>query len=736
MMQAPPQANAPIVAGQQPPIAVPPAIPPVLPAANVPPTTYLDQYLDAKHDSFQGNYVNLYNEYAVGNTQPAPLRTAVYKAGNSGTFLHGLVHVRDPTGLPDDPGTIVAVHRLVRHESYIGQVPVPYDNLGLAFYGDVINGQAPTTVTIPDMWFNQTPVVQVPTHGRLLQEFALHPNMHLFGPYMAGEPDVTPIVTRPLMLVPNKYVTPFLTSGLSPKEAYQVLWGMIQQSGQQVACEPLLDWLRVAVTHRGGANPLPVTCVAPATPPAFANPGVQQLFNSYRLGTFHTDFPHFQPGHQHNSAALIAQGLSAITDEQRLARQEAQQRQVAHTAPKTPAIYLGVLLDKLMRWCQVPAETDLPPIYTTLANTKKGRMRVALQTAIEEALGNLRYVEDFPVSTTLAAKIQDLTWSSPIPDNFTLGINLFGLGSPDAESMAQQRQLNQHADALYGGDAAPSLLDIVAIQDSKQDVYIPRTFAHLRFLIERAEALWLVLLGTHHPVTQQYRAYRQYLGLNEYRLERITTSDSKMRPLVPALLGRRVQLATNAWLVAQAKVAMPVPHSDLSEIFLDIDLGKQWEAPFPAYYLTFPSALVPGPSATIRLGSSTSSTAASTLSAPSTITTSTGSFGSSTPVTVSTPVATTVTRETSIVRNVLYNEAVFGPYKALNIKAKTLKDQLRTRNVTYPVNARNGNMCLTYHVQGICNSGCRNAADHYAHSAAEDETFRAWCALHYKLLDA
>jgi hypothetical protein len=719
----------------------PPVPPAVLPAAQpappqflqpnpaTVPNSYLDRYLDARNDSFGGNYVNLYNDYLVGNTQPAPLRHAVYKTGNSGNLLHGLVHVRDPGALPDDPGTIVAVHRLVRHETLIGLVPKPFDNLGLAFYGDVINGQAPATVIIPDNWFNQTQPVQVPTHGLLTQAFAAHPDQQAFGPYQAGDPDVTPVTTRQLVLVPNQYVTPFLTTGFSPKDAYQILFGMVHQAGHQVACEPLLDWLRVTLTLRGGANPLPVTCVPPATPPAFATPGVQQEFSTYRLSTFHADFPHFQPGHQHNNAALIAQGLTAINDEQRLARQEAQQRQASQAALKTPAAYLGVLLDKLMRWCQVPSEADLPPLYTTLANTKKGRARVAIQTAVEEALRNLQYVEDFPVSTTLATKVQDLMWASPIPDNFTLGINLFGLGSPDTEAMAQQRQLNQHADALYGGEAAPSLLDIVAIQDSKQDVHIPKTFAQLRFLVERAEALWLVLLGTHHTVTQQYRAYRQYLGLNEHRVERIMTSDARMRHLVPALLARRVQLATNSWLNTQANVAMPVPHSNLLEIFLDIDFGKQWEAPFPAQYISNPGA---GPVATVSLNG-TASTAASTITFRSNAASTASSVLTGTPPSVTPTTLTSTPRDTSIVRNMLYNDTVFGIYKAMNIKAKTLKDQLRARNVTYPLNARNGNMCLTYHVQGICNSGCRNAADHYNHSAAEDETFRAWCAQHYKL---
>ena len=312
---------------------------------------------------------------------------------------------------------------------------------------------------------------------------------------------------------------------MKPRAAYQTLFGMIQQAGDEIACEPLLDWLRVALTARGGPVAIPATCVPPAAAPAFADLGVQQAFVTYRLTVFHTDFNHLQPGHQHQSAVLIAQGISALTAEQRLSRTEAQQRQADNASPKTPADLFSVQLERLMRWCQVVTESDLPPVYSTLAYTKKGRTRVVLQTAVEEALANLQYVEDFPMSTTLAAKIQDLKWHSPMNDNFALGLHLFSLGSLEEETMEQQRQINRHADALYGGDAAPSLMDIMTVQDAKQDVSLPRTLAQLRYLVERSHALWLVLLGSHHPVTQAHQVYCRDVVAQEKRLEHISTRD-------------------------------------------------------------------------------------------------------------------------------------------------------------------------------------------------------------------
>jgi hypothetical protein len=161
-----------------------------------------------------------------------------------------------------------------------------------------------------------------------------------------------------------------------------------------------------------------------------------------------------------------------------------------------------------MRWCQVANEADLPDIYEVLANTKKGKVRLVLQTAVEHTLSRLHYLEDFPLSVTFATKIINLMWNSKIKDNFTVGVNIFALGSLDEETrMEDQRRLNQHANALADGSAAPSSIDIAtSIQDGKHNLCIPRTFAQLRYcVLERSQALWHVpLLGPMHLMTQSF----------------------------------------------------------------------------------------------------------------------------------------------------------------------------------------------------------------------------------------
>jgi hypothetical protein len=113
MQQAAPLAGQGPYPGQPPIQQVQPqvAVGPV-PVPHLQPTTYHELYLRPGNDIFRGNYANLYNEYTVGNTGPAELRGAVYRDGNTGTHLHILCHVRPNNADPDDPGVIVAYHRM------------------------------------------------------------------------------------------------------------------------------------------------------------------------------------------------------------------------------------------------------------------------------------------------------------------------------------------------------------------------------------------------------------------------------------------------------------------------------------------------------------------------------------------------------------------------------------------------------------------------------------------------
>jgi len=725
------QAAVPVAGGVAQPGGVPPPPPQVAgPAVPAPQSAnYRELYSLPDKDPYNGNYVNLYQGYETGTTTPLELRNSLFRDGNNGTYINLLVHVRSPTLPPDEPGHIVVYHRVTRKDTRFGQVALSYENVGLAYFGDVLGGQTPTTVVIPDLLFNSLPVIQVPTGPRLQQLMAADPAAVTFGPFQAGDPDVTPVTTRPAMIVPNAYAAPFLTSALTPLQAYTTLLGLITQDGNNVACEGLLDWLRATVTLRNAAGQ-PRTAVSPLVPPVFHTPTDQQSFAAYRLGIMHGDLPHTQPGVYHNSALVIAQGINDLAQEQRLARQEATAHRDNKAAPKTPADYFGVLLERLMRWCLATTEADLPPIYELIANTKKGKIRLALQTAIEDALHNLNYNEEFPISAALANKIVELKWSSQLREDFTVGLNIFCLGSVDDEVMEDQRRLNQHFDAVAGGDAAPSLMDMVTLQDGKQDLFIPKTLAQLRYSVERSHALWHVLLGAGHPITVAHRRYRESLVAHEKRLERVIPRDPRYLHLVPALLARRTQVTVNYWLLEQLHSPQPITFEGLHTVFADIECDRPWEPSFPSRYVntpasdSYPAAITVGGSPSLA-GTSLSGSNSSTPSNPSTA-----------PSTVPTPNAPAPAKppKAAIVRNPDYKNDLFAEYKAKGIKTGRLRDALYKRNRTQiPKNSAGNPMCIPWHIIGMCNERCNSIADHAPHSDQDDQALATWCAEHYHL---
>jgi hypothetical protein len=142
-----------------------------------------------------------------------------------------------------------------------------------------------------------------------------------------------------------------------------------------------------------------------------------------------------------------------------------------------------------------------------------------------------------------------------------------------------------------------------------------------------------------------------------------------------------------------------------------MDRERHWEPSFPERYLQTDNASRYPPPAEISLASLTSATDDSTL-------------------TTSTDKKPT---QSTMIRNMAYNEALFANYKAMGIRSQKLKDALKDRKVQLPLNSKGKRMCLPYHVLGFCNSRCGGSDDHADHTPKEDGELSAWCKDNYKL---
>ena len=83
------------------------------------------------------------------------------------------------------------------------------------------------------------------------------------------------------------------------------------------------------------------------------------------------------------------------------------------------------------------------------------------------------------------------------------------------------------------------------------------------------------------------------------------------------------------------------------------------------------------------------------------------------------------------VRHPNYNAALFDKYCQMRLRHPQL---LRKVSACPPASPHYASieMCLSFHVKGICNTCCSRAADHLLHTPEQDANLVNWCTKHYK----
>ena len=337
-------------------------------------------------------------------------------------------------------------------------------------------------------------------------------------------------------------------------------------------------------------------------------------------------------------------------------------------------------------------------------------LRSILQTAIEECLFTNEFVEDFPVSTALAGKILELSWHSVLPDDFSCGLNLFAVGSLEEDAVESQRQQNHQADLLTANNGTASLVEVTT---PKGDLTIPKTFAQLRYVIQRMFALCSVLLGPQHPLTVGYREFQEQVIRREKYLETVEPYDTSLRYMVPALVGRWLQLRTNVWVQTQAKSASRVPTPAFGQLFDQMTVQEQWEPRFPMRYMGTP---------TVKpfLHSIVTPTTEQMLA-----------ISALTPATGNDRTQTVGTKATTV-RNDQYQDC-FQKFKAMGIRTAALRDHLKEKNIAPPKNNKGHEICLAWHVVGMCNTNCKRSGTHTTQAQTDEAALLTWCESHYNL---
>jgi hypothetical protein len=79
-----------------------------------------------------------------------------------------------------------------------------------------------------------------------------------------------------------------------------------------------------------------------------------------------------------------------------------------------------------------------------------------------------------------------------------------------------------------------------------------------------------------------------------------------------------------------------------------------------------------------------------------------------------------------------YQADAYTSFKELGLTMRTVWHAARVGGKPVPTNDSGTEMCLSYHVLGLCWNNCGRTEDHHAHSPDEMAGLKDWCSLCYR----
>jgi hypothetical protein len=480
------------------PAPLAPGMPPLIPL----PSSYLEYYQDDGKDKAAGEYTAIMNTFAVplagSALTPGQVTDAVFALAvvDPQAFVMLIVDEIHPNG------RVCLFHRLQQYAPQLGN-PTAFNRNGYAFFGDVTNGQSPPSVEWPANAFYQVGVlVRVSLREVIDQTLAGDPELKLLGPHENDEAGTEVIRVRQSMLVPFRYVRLLLPGSLTPREAWIQLAGAIYNDGKQVACAPLLDWLRVALTRQAAGTASRLQQEHPRVPlllPELMNRRWQLV-----LG----DLPALSGSATLAAGHAIASSLNTLVADNRENRNADELRRAQDSA-RTPEKCFGrtgVL--KLLRLCQVADSSELPEVWIQLAREPRRQDGiVTIQQAFNSTAQSLGlYGVHIPITPDIVAKIRAIALKMSNENDLSTGIHPFTFAYLDSSEIADAYALAEHYKMLHDDKGAPTLKDAIVLATPGR-VKAPKSPTEAQIYFQNFRVALHVLLGGTHALTQAYDTF-------------------------------------------------------------------------------------------------------------------------------------------------------------------------------------------------------------------------------------
>jgi hypothetical protein len=589
--------------------------------------------------------------------------------------------------------------------------------------GELFHNQSQTVTWLPDYFYQVGGQLRVATAAAIDTALAGDPNAENLGPYNANDADTEVIRYRRTCYVPPAYVPLFLAGPMSPKQTWMTVKGQIDTDNNAADCEPLVDFMRAAITLTN-LNALPALALT-ANPVA---PVADMELMTHRRRILERDFPMLNISQSNIQTSQIAAQLGILIQDNRHNQSVTEQRRVAATTKPLSKLIGTRGVANLLLYCNVASENLLPPIWKELANTGKGQQLSVLQFAIDDQKRQCAEPEiQFIVSPNILQIVKTLAFEMTSLTSVTTGLNPF-LFFEQMESEAYEAVTTW--DALMSGTAAATTADLAPLLKTK--VKPPVSDMDVRHMHRRLEIISGVLFGMNHVVPVAIRGFlTKYLSM-ESIVHRLGMQMRQPARLRCPMICRKSSLVLSSWFKKRRLVGGPIAGPDLERFFEDIEMDNNWEQTVP-------------PAVLMQLGLQGGSvrTDDGTHGVPGGGTIGGGAHAGGPPgggnptggvPGGSAPGGGGGGNLGQRINNVNFVSSLFQAFRDMTITCKSLKEKIRNNEKpALPLSKVEAtkSMCLPWHARGECNTRCRCAYDHVDYSADELSDLHAWCLANF-----
>jgi hypothetical protein len=355
---------------------------------------------------------------------------------------------------------------------------------------------------------------------------------------------------------------------------------------------------------------------------------------------------------------------------------------------------------------------------------------VAIQQAFDGMSQSLGlFGVHIPITPDLVAKIRSVALEMSNEEDLTTGIHPYTFAYMDTSEIAEAYALAEQYKMLHDDKGAPTLQDAMVLATPGR-VKLPKSLSEAHIYFQNFRVALHVLMGGNHSLTKAYDAFwRRWSTSQQYLLSVFTQQPG----MFPTLAVRWVQLRVSLWFAQQAMENAPLEAPDFAELLNQIRLHMPWEPTLPSHFYNT-RAPVTQATSPLPVSMSTQSNVAGTVAgtlmdalraggptAPS-------ATGMGEEVHASAP---SIKGRGTIVRKAKPINPALQKFVDMNLR---VRDVLQRAGPAHRVPNNNDKveMCLSYHLKGVCNSNCSRQHDHKEHQPAEDQALIRWCELHYK----